>query len=325
MRRIQSVMPIRPLLCTAVAIFVATAFCAAPDAHALGMSGQPAPSDLILRDAVRFSQAIIAPAGDKGRARPQLLVLIESNASTDLVERFAPALSDTNTYTAVLATYEDALANENDARVQTFIRYNILRTIVARAAFLPTTARRASLARATTLAETLAKANRADAGVWEVTGDLYALKDDIANAVAAYRRMGMNGSSAMASYKTAQAYGRLRNWEKSRASYEAGIRADTALGPGASGKETRHLLYQGLASAYLAEGRNQNAVDALLLSSQVKADPAAPYPLRLDIAGTLLKRGFAKQIGEYARAVLAITPDDDGAKTLAAAADAAAR
>ncbi|MBC8134719.1 MAG: hypothetical protein H8F28_02395 [Fibrella sp.] len=309
-------MPIRYFFCAIAVFFVASS------AHALGMIGQPAPSELVLRNAVRSSQEIIAATGDRGRSRPQLLVLIETNASTDLVERFAPALRDANTYTAVLATYEDALASETDPKIQTFIRYNTLRTIVARAMYLPTTARRSLLTRATTLAETLAKENRADAAVWEATGDLYTLKDDIANAVAAYRRMGMSGSSSMASYKTAQAYQRIRNWDKARTAYETGTRADTALGSGASGKETRHLLYQGLASLYLAEGREKDAAEALLLSARVKADPAAPYPLRLEVAESLLKRGFAKQVREYATAVLKITPDDDGAKQLLTAADA---
>lgn len=287
------------------------------------MIEQPSPTNLVLRDAVRFSQDIIAPGGDKGRSRPQLLVLIESNASTDLVERFAPALRDANTYTAVLATYEDALASETDSQVRSFIRYNTLRTIIGRAIYLPTTSRRAVLTRATDLAEMLAKENRADAGVWEATGDLYALKDDITNAVAAYRRMGASGSAPMASYKTAQAYQRVRNWDKARAAYEAGIRADTTRGAGGSGKESRHLLYQGLASLYLAEGREKDAAEALLLSARVKTDTATPYPLRLDIAESLLKRGFAKQVREYAAAVLKITPDDEGAKRLLAASDAA--
>jgi tetratricopeptide (TPR) repeat protein len=311
-------MPIRNLVCSVALIFAASA------AHALGMSGQPSPGPAALRDAVRFSQEIIAPTGDKGRARPQLLVLIETNPTTDLVERFAPGLRDANTYTAVLSTYDDALIGETDPRKKTFIRYNMLKTIVARATFLPTTARRSLLARATELAETLAKENRSDAAVWEVTGDLYALKDDISNAVAAYRRMGAApGLSAMASYKTAQAYQRVRNWDSARTAYEAGIRADSALGATAGGRETRHLLYQGLASLYLAEGRNSNAAEALLLSAKVKADADAPYPLRLDVAETLLKRGLAKPVREYAVAVLKITPDDEGAKRLLVAADAA--
>ncbi len=307
----------RRLLCTTAAFFVASS------THALGMIGQPAPTPLAVRDAVRYTQEIVATPSERGGSRAQLLMLIEENATADLVERFATALRDANTYTAVLATYEDALAGETDARKQTFVRYNTLRTMVARAAFLPTTARRALLTRATYLAETLAKENRADDAVWEATGDLYALKDDIANAVAAYRRMGATGSDPMASYKTAQAYQRVRDGAKARAAYEAGIRADSALGSGASGKEARHLLYQGLASLYLAEGRDKDAAEALLLSARVKADPAAPYVLRLDIAESLLKRGYRKQVREYAAAVLAITPDDDGAKRLLAAAGVA--
>lgn len=310
-------MPIRPFFCAVALFFVASS------ANALGMTGQSVPTNPVLRDAVRISEDIISPRGDKGRSRPQLLVLIETNASVDLVERFAPALRDANTYTAVLATYDDALASETDPQKQTFIRYNTLRTIVARAVYLPTTARRALLSRATTLAETLAKENRSDAAVWEVTGDLYALKEDISNAVAAYRRMGGTGLSPMASYKTAQAYQRVRNWDKAIAAYEAGIRADSTLGASASGKEPRHLLYQGLASVYLAEGREKDAVEALLLSARVKVDADAPYPLRLEVAEALLKRGYAKQVREYATAVLKLMPDDEGTLRLLAAASAA--
>lgn len=283
------------------------------------MGGQPAPTPAVLRDAVRFSQDIIATTGDKGRSRPQLLVLIDTHPTTDLVDRFAPALRDANTYTAVLATYEDALANETDAKAQSFIRYNLLRTVVERARYLPTTARRAALARAANLAEALAKDNRADAAVWEATGDLYTLKDDILNAVAAYRRMGTAGSAPMASYKTAIAYQRARDWDKAKAAYEAGIRADTSTGPVRSGGEPRHLLYHGLASLYLAQGRDKEAVAPLLLSAQVKADPTSPYPFEMEVAETLLRRGYKKQVREYADAVLKVSPDDEGAKRLLAA------
>lgn len=310
-------MSIRPFFC-AVALFFA-----ASSANALGMTGQPVPTNPVLRDAVRFSEDIISSHGDKGRSRPQLLVLIETNASIDLVERFAPALRDANTYTAVLATYDDALASETDPQKQTFIRYNTLRTIVARARYLTTTARRALLSRATTLAETLAKDNRSDAAVWEVTGDLYALKDDVPSAVGAYRRMVGIGSPSRAYYKTAQAYQRVGKWDKAIAAYEAGIRADSALGASARGKEARHLLYQGLASVYIASLREEDAVEALLLSAQVKMDADAPYPLRLEVAEVLLRRGYAKQVREYATAVLKLMPDDEGTLRLLAAASAA--
>lgn len=290
------------------------------------MNGQPTATPTVLNDAVRFTQDLISPSGEPGRSRAQLLVLLETNPTTDLVERLTPALRDANTYTAVLATYDDALSAETDPQRKTFIRYNMLKTIGARAGYLPTTARRSLLTRATELAETLAKENRSDPAVWEATGDLYALKEDVTNAVAAYRRMGAApGQSAMASYKTAQAYQRVRNWGSARAAYEAGIRADTATGAAVSGREARHLLYQGLASAYLAEGRNSDAADALLLSAKVKVDPDAPYPLRLDVAESLLKRGYTKQVREYAAAVLKLTPDDEGAKRLLTSADAAAR
>ncbi len=169
----------------------------------------------------------------------------------------------------------------------------------------------------TNLVETLAKDNKGDAAVWEATGDLYALKDDAANAAAAYRRMGALGPAPLAAYKTARAYQRVRDTSQARAAYEAGIKADAAQGAAKSSGLTRHLLYQGLASLYLADGRDKDAATALLFSARVKPDPDAPYALRFDVADALRKRGYAKEVRAYAQAVLLVTPDDETAKRLA--------
>lgn len=290
--------------------------CAA--ANAVPMRRQTVPKPATVQDASRFSQTILRGGGDEREARAQLSVLVETNAAADLTESFAPALRDLVTYTTILATYDDALQAETDTAKQTFIRFNILRTILARAAFLPTVSRRAALSRAASLAETLAKGNKTDAAVWESNGDLYALRGDTATAEAGYKRMAGSDPAlaAQAGRKTGEAYQAARNYGKAHTAYDAGIRADVAASGG--GKRDRHLLYQGIASLYLAEGETQKAADALALSAQVKPDASAPYSLRLDVAEALLKRGFVRQVREYAVRALAIMPGDPGASDLLA-------
>ncbi|MBC8142513.1 MAG: hypothetical protein H7Y38_13865 [Armatimonadetes bacterium] len=290
-------------------------FCAA--ANAAPMRGQAVPSAATAKDAARFSQAVLRGGGGEREARAQLSVLVETNATADLTETFAPALRDLVTYTTVLATYDDVLQNETDAAKQTFIRFNILRTIVERAAFLPTTSRRAMLTRATNLAETLAKENKADAAVWESNGDLYALQGDTATSESAYKRMASldPAASARAGRKTGEAYQSVRNYGKARTAFESGIRADAASG---GGKREKHLLYQAIASLSLAEGNTQGAIDALALSGSAKPDATTPYSFRLDVAEALLKRGYAKQVREFAVRALEITPGDPAATDLLA-------
>jgi len=303
------------LYCRAVAAIVLVSVTVAV-ANASAMKDQPLPKPAMIRDVWHLSYEIVN-GREPAKARPRLLTLIEANPAVDLPEQFAYALSDENIFTAIMATYEDTLDAAADDTAKTFIRFNMLRTLTLRAGYLYTGPRRVLMGRATKLAEEIASTNKKDAAVWEATGDLYALKDDTTNAVAAYKHLiPVNGGQpALAQYKIGAVYQRLRRYSAAREAYEAGIRADAAQIPG-GGMQARHQLYQALASLYLLQGFEKEAVDAMLLSVRVKEDPDAPYPLRLEIANEMLRRGYAKEVREYTEAVLKLTPDDEGAKRL---------
>ena len=298
----------RFLVCAAL---IAATFAPAAT-HAVPMQNQPAPTVKERQTAIRYV------AGDAGETRAQLMLLAEANPVADFSELFAPALRDTNTYTAILATYEDALNAETDAAKQAFIRYNILQTVLSRAATLPTTVRRTLVSRAESLADMLAKTAKNDPAIWEATGDLYALKGDAKAAAGAYKGIASAGGLAARAWrKTGAAYLSARNYGAARSAFDAGIRADVAASND-GGKQEKHLLYQSLASLALAEGNEKDAIAALLLSAKVKPDANAPYPFRTDVADALLKRGLRKPVREYAEAVLKIAPNDAGAMRLLA-------
>lgn len=302
----------------AAAFVFAAALSVAGPARA-GMNGQPKLSAGDAAQARKLSAEIVRRGGDAGRARPALMTLVETNATADLTADVASALRDENTYTGLLATFEDAFQAQTKAADRTFVRYNILRTHLFRARILPNPSRGPVLAAAARNAEAVDKAER-DPALWEVVGDIYAEKGDVASALAAYKRMQTGGAPAsVMHYKTGYANHRAGRLAPARQSYEAGVKAD--LGSSTGGGQTLHLLFQGLASLALQEGKPREAVDALLRSGDVKQDPANPFRLQLALAYLLLERGYAKEVKAYADNAVKLFPDDVDAKALRDAAE----
>jgi tetratricopeptide (TPR) repeat protein len=122
--------------------------------------------------------------------------------------------------------------------------------------------------------------------------------------------------------KVATLYHRTNRFDAAEDAYQRGIRAAVAAGD--PGQELRHRLYQGLAALYLQRGNDPAAISALMQSARVSPPAGAPFRLRLDVAQRLLQRGHARAVGDYAAAVLRITPDDEAAKALRDRARAAA-
>ena len=283
------------------------------------MDGQPKLSTVDAAKARQLAAEVVRPGGDPGRARPALLTLVEANATADVTAELATALRDTNTYTSLLATFEDAYQAQTKATDRTFVRYNILRTHLIRARLLPGPSRGPVLAVAARNAESLDKAER-DPALWEVVGDIYAEKGDLESALAAYKRMQTGGAPAsLMYYKTGYANHRANRLAPARQAYEAGIKADT--GSSSGGGQTLHLLLQGVASLALQEGKPREAVDALLRSANVKQDPIHPFRLQLAMAYVLLERGYARDVKAYAEAAIKRMPDDVDAKALRDAAE----
>jgi len=283
-------------------------------AAAAGMKGQPELPAAAAADLRKLAADVIIPVGDAGRSRTAILTLVEANATTDWTAVVAPALREENTYTALLATLEDALEAQKKDADRMFIRYNILKTYLYRARLLPNPDRRPVLAAATRYASAIDKAER-DPALWEVVGDVFAESGALDSAFAAYKRMQTGGAPPnRVQYKTAYAYHRANRLTPARQAYEAGITADARSAD--SGRETLHLLYQGLAAVHFQEGRTREAADALLRSAKVAQDPDSPYRLRLDLAYLLLERGYATTVKQYAEAAVKLNPEDTEAKSL---------
>ncbi len=294
---------------------------------AAGLKGQPKPSPSVVAKAQEASATLARFDGDKNAARPELLTLVEANATADLTDVIAPALDDANTYTSLIATLDDALQTQTTDASRAFVRYNRARISLLRARALPSkNAKDLPLLEAEQALKGFDAVTSRDPAYWELMGDVQAEKGEPDAAAIAYKKIiTSGGNNAEAQFKTAQAYARANRFALAKAAFDAGIRADAANGY-AGGKRMKHLLYQGLASLYYAQGDEKNALDALLLSAKVTQDTDAPYRLRLDVARRLLSRGgHAREIQAYADAALKLAPDDDEAKTLREGAAASAR
>src|SRR5690242_21088545 len=107
------------------------------------MVGQPRPTDdtaARLRSAVR---QFLIPGGDVGKARPDLILLVERDLAADVTDLLTPALYDDGAYNGVANTYADALTtvDATDAK-RPFLLYNLARLDLLRANAVTTAAAR---------------------------------------------------------------------------------------------------------------------------------------------------------------------------------------
>jgi len=266
--------------------------------------------------------AKITTGTDAGGGRGALIALVEKNATADIVDLLAPALSDGNTYTTVVATLQDARETAKTGDERLYVSYNIARAHYLRARLLPPSSKAPALAAAAQLIGQFEKDRVRDPGVWELAGDVYSEQLDTASAEAAYKKMQAGGGSPVtAQYKLGIAYQRGRRYDPAQRAYEAALRADQSSGN--SQRETYHRIYQALASLFLAQGNDPAAGQALLLSAKALPDPNKPYRLQTDAARALLRRGRAGAAYAYARAALKASPDDRFLKELLEDAEAA--
>lgn len=290
----------------------------APAAWA-GVAGQPAaPAGLAAE--VSAAAGRVSSGSDTGGGRGALIALVEKNAAADIADLLAPALTDGNTYTTLVATFEDAREAAKTGDEKRYILYNIARTHYLRARLLPQNAKAAPLAAAARAITPFEKDRERDPAVWELAGDTYSERLDTASAEAAYKKMQAGGGSpVMAQYKLGVAYHRGRRYDPAQRAYEAALRADQ--GSGNAQKEMYHRIYQALASLFLTQGNDPAAERALLLSARAQPDPDKPYKLQTSVANALLRRGRASAAYAYAQAALKVTPDDIELKALRDAAE----
>jgi tetratricopeptide (TPR) repeat protein len=287
------------------------------DAHA-GMVGQPRPTDdtiARLRSAVR---QFLIDGGDIGKARPDLILLVERDLTADVTDLLSPALYDDGAYNGVASTYADALTtmDATDAK-RPFLLYNLARLHLFRANVVTTAAARKQYLDAAARVAGKFPERVTDPAVWELRGDVEAARGNTDAAVVAYRKMGATGGTPVVGlYKVAMAYQTAHRYAEAQAAYEAAARADRLSPTG--GRQLLHLIYQGIASIALQQERLPAALRALDQSANVSQDPAAPFRLRLDIARQLLRRGYGTSVAAYAAAAVKLAPDDEDAKALLA-------
>jgi tetratricopeptide (TPR) repeat protein len=280
-----------------------------------GMDGQPQPStDTLarLRNAVR---QFFVEGGDLGKARPDLILLVERDPTADIVDWLSPVLKDEIAYTGLATTFGEAMdAAEPGSPKQHYLRYNLARLHLHRS-FLYTVSghRKPYLDAAEKLAEQFPSSVR-DAAVWELKGDIAFEKGSVEGAIAAYSRMSSAGAGpAWTQYKMATAYQKARRWSDAKAQYERASRTELATGtPG----QLYHQIQQGLASLHLEQRELPQAASALLRSLKIAESEKSKVRLRSDVARLLLARGQRPAVIEYAEAALKITPDDPALKGL---------
>jgi tetratricopeptide (TPR) repeat protein len=293
--------------------------CSIASAARAGLVGQPRPTDdttARLRGAVR---QFLIEGGDLGKARPDLILLIERDLTADVTDLLAPALYDEGAYTAVATTYADGLTalDAGDPK-RPFLLYNLARVHVLRANSVSSaTERKGYLDAAARVAEKFPP-RPGDPAIWELRGDVESARGNTDAAVAAYRKMAVSGGAlpALGLYKVGMAYQIGRRFSDAQVAYDAAARADRLSLSG--GRELLHLIYQGMASLALLQERFPAALRALDQSTRVSQDSSAPFHLRLDVARQLLRQGYGAEVAAYCDAAVKLAPDDDEAKALLA-------
>lgn len=271
-----------------------------------GLDGQPQPSaDTIvrLRGAVR---QFVIEGGDLGKARPDLILLIERDPSADITDYLAPALRDDIAYRGISDSLAEALENESDETKKNYLRYNLARLHLLRSRFYNiSTQKRPFLDVAARVIAQIPTSVR-DNAVAELKGDIELERGDTNAAMAAYSRISGPGGVALSQYKMGMAYQKISRYREAETSYNTALKADAQSSKGQG--QLYHYIWQALGSLYLLQRRDTDAVNALSRSVKVRANETVQF--RVELARALMDRGFRKPVAEYAQAALKLTPDD---------------
>jgi tetratricopeptide (TPR) repeat protein len=281
-----------------------------------GLSGQPLPSaDTVVRLRAAVRQFVI-PGGDLGKARPDLILLVERDPTADLTDFLAPALLDTVAYQGVADAFAEALENETDETKKNYLRYNLARLHLIRARFYNTsTQKRPILEVAARLAGQIPNALRDNAAA-ELKGDIELERGDTTAAMTAYGRITGPGGTALSQYKMGQAYQKTSRYREAETAYAAALKADAQSASGQG--QLHHYVWQALGSTYLAQRRDADALNALSRSVKVKTSEGGNVRFLSDLARALLARGYKKEVAAYAQSALKLAPDDPEMSGLAA-------
>jgi tetratricopeptide (TPR) repeat protein len=287
-------------------------------AGADGLRGQATLDSTTSKAITAYTRELLRTGGDPSRARPALLMVVERNAAADLTDNLSGALRDRDSYTALAATLEDALAAAGE-KERPFIRFNLARVHLLRAGYATVTAsRNALLDRAAQAADPLRDEVR-DPAADGLRGDIESLRGRIDDAAAAYKRMvASGGSRAESLFRTGVAYARARRYTYAEQSLLAAARTpgpDGVLNP-----QLAYRAYQELAATYLLEGNYPEAAQSLRQSVAKLGSEVPPgFPFRLDVAQRLLtNRAYNRDVQAYLESVVRLAPDNEEARSLLA-------
>lgn len=276
-----------------------------------GLDGQPKPSDdtiARLRTTVRQFQI---SDGDRGKARPDLILLVERDPTADLTDLLTPALVDPIAYSGLAATFGDALQGvEEGTPKSNFLLYNLARLhlLYARTLLEEGRQRRPYLDAAAQVAAKLPE-NLRDPVAWELRGDIEVERGDLNAAATIYSKLAtMGGGPGLAGYKTGIAYQKARRWSQAETAFQGALRAEAAAGK--TGGLLYHYIWQALGGLYVEMRRDKDAVAALSQSARLKAPEMTGHRLQTGLARALLARGYRREVVAYAEAGLKITPND---------------
>ena len=285
-----------------------------------GLQGQPLPS-LEISAKIR-AESVDILKGNVGTGRPNLFLLVQSNAATDFTSLVARVVGDDTTYVGLTDTLDDAIMSAKDDANRQFIIYNLAQVNLLRSKFLTTTrARRQPLTAAADAAARFSPDLR-DPIAWQLKGDIDAELEDLPAALAAYKQFAACGASpAEVKFRYGYAYEKSNRIPEAYAQYHAAQLAQSTSNAG--GSLLRHRIYQGLTRVELNQGDEHKALASLSQSAQVEQDPDAPFRFELGAANDLLGRGYAAEVLTFAQAALRIAPDDENARDLRDRAQAA--
>jgi predicted Zn-dependent protease len=266
-----------------------------------GLKGQPRPDRAFLATMTKIMDAFAQ--GDANMARPRLLLLIEDNPAVNFTEIIAPMLENTLLYQGVVATLEDALPIVRPTD-KNFVLYNLARVQYFRATALTPSLRGPVLAAG---AKVLAQIPRSvqDVALWEMAGDMEAMRRDPNAAQKYYQRLVDSGRpAAYAKYKIALAYVQADKLADGTSELQKALKAEGAEGL------MRHRIYQELARIDTRERRYKLAAENLMLSARVNQEKGKPFRLHLDVAQMLIQLGQGRLVVPYLARARSISPDD---------------
>ena len=276
-------------------------------AHA-GLEGQPKPTDdtiIRLRNAVN---QFLINGGDVGKARPDLILLVERDVTADVTELLAPALRDPLAYQGLAQTFSDAQNSETDPAKKNYISYNLARLHLFRSQVYTTSAQRRPFLEAAAHVAAQLPETLKDPAAWELKGDIAMEQGQMSAAVAAYGRISGPNSTALAQYKIGVAYQKQSRYREAETAFLAASRADAASPDG--GGQLYHYIWQGLGVLYLAQHRDNDSLAALSRSARVKETRAGTFHPKIELARALLAHGYGRQVAAYADDGLKVWKDD---------------